>query len=117
LRAPSLVDWLFDRRLSLSRSLRRAALCEQCVETLDMFVDAFGSEAGNLALRCVATAGVYLGGGIAPKILPALRHGPFMDAFRNKEPLADLLRTLPVKVILNPAAGLLGAAVKAAELT
>ena len=78
-----------------------------------MFVEAYGAEAGNLALRSVATAGVYVGGGIAPKILPALESGLFMDAFRDKEPMTDLLRTLPVTVILNPAAGLVGAAVRA----
>jgi glucokinase len=90
--------------------------CEKCVEALDMFVDAYGAEAGNLALRTVALAGVYIGGGIAPRILPALERGTFMDAFRSKEPMVDLLRTLPVHVILNPAAGLLGAAVRAAGL-
>jgi glucokinase len=78
-----------------------------------MFVEAYGAEAGNLALRSVATAGVYVGGGIAPKILPALETGLFMEAFRDKDPMTDLLRTLPVTVILNPAAGLLGAAVRA----
>lgn len=90
--------------------------CEQCAEALEMFVEAYGAEAGNLALRSVATAGVYVGGGIAPKILPALENGTFMDAFRDKEPMVDLLRTLPVTVILNPAAGLLGAAVRAVSL-
>jgi len=92
-----------------------ARRCEQCAEALDMFVEAYGSEAGNLALRSVATAGVYVGGGIAPKILPALESGLFMDAFRDKDPMTDLLRTLPVTVILNPAAGLLGAAVRAGQ--
>ena len=76
-----------------------------------MFVAAYGAEAGNLALRDVATAGVYVGGGIAPKILPALQSGSFLDAFRAKEPMADLVATIPVSVILNPDAGLLGAAV------
>lgn len=90
--------------------------CEQCVETLDMFVEAYGAEAGNLALRTVALAGVYIGGGIAPKILPALERGSFMEAFRDKDPMVDLLRTLPVQVILNPRAALLGAAVRAAAL-
>lgn len=90
--------------------------CQQCIEALEMFVEAYGSEAGNLALRAVATAGVYIGGGIAPKILPALEDGRFMAAFLDKEPMVDLLRTLPVRVILNPAAGLLGAAVRAATL-
>jgi glucokinase len=90
--------------------------CERCVQALEMFVEAYGAEAGNLALRSVATAGVYVGGGIAPKILPALEEGQFMEAFRDKAPMVDLLRTLPVSVILNSSAGLLGAAVRAAEL-
>jgi glucokinase len=89
--------------------------CPKCVEALDLFVAAYGAEAGNLALRYMATAGVYIGGGIAPKILPAIVSGAFMDAFLDKEPMVDLLRTFPVQVILNPAAGLLGAAVRAAE--
>jgi glucokinase len=93
-----------------------ARQCDRCAEALDMFVDAYGAEAGNLALRSVATAGVYVGGGIAPKILPALESGAFIAAFHDKEPMVDLLRTLPVTVILNPAAGLLGAAVRAGAL-
>ena len=80
-----------------------------------MFVEAYGAAAGNLALRYLSTAGVYIGGGIAPKILPALEQGTFLDAFRAKEPLTDLLKTIPVSVILNPQAGLLGAAVRASQ--
>ena len=91
--------------------------CRQCAEALDMFIEAYGAEAGNLALRSVATAGIYIGGGIAPKILPALESGRFLEAFCGKEPMVDLLRTLPVSVILNPAAGLIGAAVRAASRT
>jgi glucokinase len=90
--------------------------CARCAEALEMFIAAYGAEAGNLALRAVATAGIYIGGGIAPKILPAFESGTFMDAFHNKEPMVDLLRMLPVTVILNPAAGLVGAAVRAAGL-
>lgn len=103
----------------LAAAVSHAALshtCPLCVEALEMFVEAYGAEAGNMALRYMATAGVYIGGGIAPKILPAIESGGFMGAFLDKEPLVDLLRTFPVKVILNPAAGLLGAAVRAAEL-
>ena len=81
-----------------------------------MLTEAYGAEASNVALRSMATAGLYIGGGIAPKILPALERGGFMSAFLDKEPLVDMLRLLPVKVILNPAAGLLGAAVRAAAL-
>jgi glucokinase len=91
--------------------------CEQCAEALEMFIEAYGAEAGNLALRSMATAGVYLGGGIAPKVLPALESGAFLEAFCGKAPLTDLLRTIPVSVILNPAAGLLGAAVRASSLS
>jgi glucokinase len=98
--------------------ISRAALerrCPQCMEAMDMFVSAYGAEAGNVALRAVATAGVYVGGGIAPKILPALESGLFLDAFRAKEPLSDFVATIPVAVILNPDAGLVGAAVRALD--
>jgi glucokinase len=87
--------------------------CQFCVEALRMFVDAYGAEAGNLALRGVASAGVFIGGGIAPKILPALRDGSFMRAFLAKEPMRGLLEQMPVHVVLSPDAGLVGAAVKA----
>jgi glucokinase len=88
--------------------------CPECVRALEIFVSVYGAEAGNLALRSVATAGVFLGGGVAPKILPALTTGAFMRAFRQKPPLEALLAAMPVKVILNEDAGLLGAAVFAA---
>lgn len=81
-----------------------------------MFVGAYGAEAGNLALRAVATSGVYIGGGIAPKILPALRTDTFIDAFRAKGEMSELLARVPVNVIVNPEAGVLGAAVHAQEL-
>lgn len=89
--------------------------CPQCVEALEMFVSAYGAEAGNLGLRVVATAGVYIGGGIAPRILPALQDGRFMEAFRAKAPLDRLVARMPVAVILNKQSGLLGAAVDAAQ--
>jgi glucokinase len=90
--------------------------CARCVETLSMFVSVYGAEAGNVALRGVTTGGLYVGGGIAPKILPALQNGRFMDAFRAKGGMSELVSRVPVKVILNPEAGLLGAAVAAQEL-
>ncbi|HWB18070.1 MAG TPA: glucokinase [Vicinamibacterales bacterium] len=93
-----------------------AGSCARCVEALDMFVEAYGAEAGNLALRSVATGGIYVSGGIAPKILPAIEQGGFMRAFRDKAPLDTLLANIPVTVILNPKAGLIGASVRAAEL-
>ncbi|MBI3402899.1 MAG: glucokinase [Acidobacteria bacterium] len=90
--------------------------CPGCVEALDLFVEAYGAQAGNLALRSVATGGVFIGGGIAPKILPALTSGAFMHAFRAKSPLDGLLGAMPVNVILNAEAGLLGAAVFGSQL-
>ena len=105
-----------DDPSDLPAAISRSAMenrCAQCVEALDMFVSAYGAEAGNLALRTVATAGVYVGGGIAPKILPLFDKGLFLDAFRAKEPLAAFVSTIPVAIILNSEAGLLGAAVHA----
>ena len=87
--------------------------CPDCVRALAMFVSVFGAEAGNLALRSVATAGVYIGGGIAPKILQALQDGRFLDAFRAKAPMEGFASLVPISVILNETAGLLGAAVHA----
>lgn len=100
-------------RISRSAIERR---CPQCVEALEMFISAYGAEAGNIALRTVATAGVYVGGGIAPKLLSVLQEGTFLEAFRAKEPMAHLVATIPVAVILNRDAGLLGAAVHAQEM-
>jgi glucokinase len=92
-----------------------ASQCDACAEALDMFVSVYGAEAGNLALRGVATAGVYIGGGIAPKILPALQNGRFIEAFRAKGAMSELVARMPVKLILNPETGILGAAVHAQE--
>jgi glucokinase len=90
--------------------------CPGCVEAFDVFVEAYGAEAGNLALRSVSTGGVFVGGGIAPKILAALEDGRFLGAFSRKPPFEAMLRRMPVKVILNDQVGLLGAAVFAATL-
>jgi len=87
-----------------------------CDRALEMFVSAYGAEAGNLALRCLAVGGVYVAGGIAPKILPRLQEGAFMAAFRNKGRMSELMGRIPVKVVLDPATGLLGAALEACEI-
>lgn len=84
--------------------------CELCRATLNIFVSILGAEAGNLALKVMATGGIYLGGGIPPRILTKLKDGTFMAAFVNKGRFADLLRRIPVYVILNENPGLLGAA-------
>ncbi len=81
-----------------------------CKTTLEIFISILGAEAGNLALKLLATGGIYLGGGIPPRILPALQHGHFMEAFLRKGRFAELLRRVPVRVILNPQAALMGAA-------
>jgi len=83
---------------------------ELCVATLNLFVSILGAEAGNLALKLYALGGVYLAGGIPPRILPALNGGRFMEAFRLKGRLSNLLVNVPVHVILDPEAGLSGAA-------
>jgi glucokinase len=92
-----------------------ASACPCCVEALDIFVTAYGAVAGNFALAAVTRGGVFIGGGIAPRILPALERGSFIAAFRSKEPMTPLLEAMPVHVILNSEAGLLGAAVYAAR--
>jgi glucokinase len=88
----------------------RARSCPYCVETMGLFVSAYGAEAGNLAVRTVATRGLYIGGGIAPKNLPLLDQPHFLASFTEKGPMTELLQTIPIKVIKNPQAGLLGAA-------
>jgi glucokinase len=81
-----------------------------CDTTLDVFTSILGAEAGNLALKVLSTGGVYLGGGIPPRILPVLKRDGFMKAFRYKGRFSGLLARVPVHVILNPKAALLGAA-------
>jgi glucokinase len=91
--------------------------CLGCVDALRMFVSAYGAEAGNLALRGVTTAGLYVGGGIVRKVLPFVQQGMFMQAFLDKAPMKELLSTIPVRIILNEEAGLLGAAAAAQALS
>lgn len=100
------------RRGDPSAAISRAALaneCPLCREALDLFVSIYGAEAGNVALRVLATGGVYLGGGIAPKIIERLKGPGFMQAFSAKGRLSPLLETIPVRVILNDRTALLGA--------
>lgn len=83
---------------------------ELCVQALDLFVSLYGAEAGNLALKVLATGGVYLGGGIAPRIVQKLEEPAFLNAFTFKGRMRPLLQAMPVRVILNDKAALLGAA-------
>ncbi|HEY3445644.1 MAG TPA: glucokinase [Myxococcales bacterium] len=87
-----------------------------CQKALDLFVSVYGSEAGNLALKVVARGGVYVAGGIAPKILPRLVDGAFERSYLTKGRLSAVLARTPVKVVKNPDAGLLGAAAIAARV-
>jgi glucokinase len=81
-----------------------------CVATIDLFVSILGAEAGNVALKILPRGGVYIGGGIPPRILPFLQKPLFLQAFMNKGRLAEILHPIPVYVILNRKIGLLGAA-------
>jgi glucokinase len=93
--------------------ISEAALVERlepCVKTLELFASILGAVAGNLALTGMTTGGMYLGGGIAPRILPILEKSNFMKAFTDKGRFEDLLSKIPVYVILNDKAALMGAA-------
>jgi len=94
----------------LEAALDESNPCEIAVKTMELFVEILGSEAGNLALKVLATGGIYLGGGISPRILPYLRRPAFLAALRNKGRFRETLTDVPVHVILDPQAGLWGAA-------
>jgi glucokinase len=97
------------------------AKSEICEKTLDMFVSAYGAEAGNLALKVLSVGGLYVGGGIAPRILEKLKDGTFMKAFVDKGRISQLLVNMPVRVILESRTALIGAAAyaeaRAAEMS
>ncbi len=84
-----------------------------CVETLDLFMEILGGEAANLALKVLATGGVYVGGGIPPRILPQLQQSSFLSVFRSKGRFSKMMATIPVYVIRNPKVALYGAAYEA----
>jgi glucokinase len=115
-------DWLSEELAAAKDPnpvIVKAALerkSELCVATLNTFVSILGAEAGNMALKVLATGGVYLGGGIPPRILPALEEERFMQAFVSKGRFADVLARVPVHVILSPKSALLGAACHGLEL-
>lgn len=113
--------WLAEkmRNGDAAAAIAQAALTgldDICLEALMWFVRLYGAEAGNLALKTMSRGGLYVGGGIAPKILPLLREGAFLDAFLDKGRMRSLLETMPVKVILNDRAALYGPALRAAQL-
>src|SRR5213595_1032854 len=108
-------QWLIDE---MSQSDPAAAIsgagvqgkCPLCEQAVGLFVSIYGAEAGNLALKILAIGGIYLGGGIAPKLLPKLAGPLFMQAFVSKGRMQSLLESIPVKVITNESIALLGAA-------
>lgn len=101
--------------LIINTALDSERYCDICRKTLHMFVDVLASEAGNLALKYLATGGVYLGGGIPPRILKVLREPHFTATFINKGRFSQLLERIPVHVILNSKSALFGAAVYGLE--
>jgi glucokinase len=107
--------WLHNRMLTEDPNAVIGQCAEDgssslCFETMKMFSAAYGAEAGNIALKVLATGGIYLGGGIAPKILKTLTTGAFIQAFLDKGRLSPLLASIPVRVILDDTCALLGAA-------
>jgi glucokinase len=118
--------WLRDRMTAedpnaVIGEVGEAGKSELCAKTLEMFCAAYGAEAGNMVLKVLAAGGMYLGGGIAPKILKTMQAGCFMQAFKDKGRLSDLLIQTPVRVILESRAALIGAAAfaeaRAAEIS
>lgn len=111
-------DWLAEKLAAVRDTVPvivNAALNEDrpsklCQATLNMFVSILGAEAGNLVLRMMASGGIYIGGGIPPRIISALQRGPFMEAFRHKGRMSWLMEEIPVHLILNHRAALMGAA-------
>jgi len=111
-------DWLEEQLATaddpapviVNAALDAARSCEICRRTLQLFITILGAEAGNLALKGLTTGGIYLGGGIPPRILPLIRKDLFMASFADKGRMSYLMTDIPVKVILNPNAALIGAA-------
>jgi len=118
--------WLKDRMReedpnAVIGELGESGASELCVETLNIFVSAYGAEAGNLALKILSVGGMYVGGGIAPKLVKKMQDGTFMKAFTDKGRLSNLLVQTPVRLILESRAALMGAAAyaeaRAAEIS
>lgn len=96
--------------LIVAEAVRAGEACPLCLRTMRLFASVLGAEAGNLALKVLATGGIYIGGGIPPRVLPFLREEGFSRSFAGKGRMSNLMETIPVHVILEPRAALLGAA-------
>jgi glucokinase len=109
-----------EKTVDLAAEVSKAAINQQnylCQQTMQLFVQAYGAEAGNLALKLLPYGGLYIAGGIAAKILPLMQQGGFVQAFLNKGRMNALLKQVPIYIVLSPEVGLLGAALCAAQLT
>jgi glucokinase len=113
--AEQLATTLDRSPIIVNNALDKEKACKLCVATLNTSVSILAAEAGNLALKVLSTGGVYLGGGIPPRILPYLKDKQFMQAFTHKGRFTQLLAQMPVHVILNPKVALLGAAIHGFE--
>jgi glucokinase len=89
---------------------------DACVRAVELFVSIYGSEAGNLALKTLPRAGLFVAGGIAPKLIDVIRNGTFLRSFRAKGRMEQVLDTIPVRVVLEPRVGLYGARRAAAAM-
>ena len=110
--------WENEKNIDLSAEVSKAALENSdslCQQTMEIFISAYGAEAGNLALKLLPYNGLYIAGGIAAKILPLMQTGTFMESFQAKGRMSSLLTEIPVNIILNPKVGLIGAALRAAK--
>jgi glucokinase len=116
-------EWLRDRINGvedavpeiIAAAMNRDNPCRLCVDTLKLFASVLGNEAGNMGLKFMAINGVYLGGGIVPRILPFLKDDAFGNSFRCKGRMSDLVSGMPVRAILHPAPALYGAALYARD--
>lgn len=109
-----------EKTVDLAAEISKAAIKQQdylCQKTMQLFVGAYGAEAGNLALKLLPYGGLYIAGGIAAKILPLMQQGDFLQAFLQKGRMRAVLEQVPVHIVLNSEVGLIGAAVCAAQLT
>jgi glucokinase len=108
-----------EKTIDLAAEISKAAIAQSdylCVQTMRLFIEAYGAEAGNLALKLLPYGGLYVAGGISGKILPLLQQGNFMKAFKAKGRVSSILDKIPVYIVLNPKVGLIGAALSAAQM-
>ena len=107
-----------EKTIDLSAEISSEALSGKnylCLQTMNLFIEAYGAEAGNLCLKLLPYGGLYVAGGIAPKILPLMQDGNFMKAFRDKGRMSGHMAKIPVHVVVNPRIGLIGAAICASR--